>query len=451
MRLCCLRVAFIHNKLQQANMQGDIQRPELLFLNKKGKIRTRSLPPIQPGITQQGSIKSTLNQDQITRALKIMVDMDFDINYPRMTVDNWIVGFKRDLHPEKEIRIWEIFAQVYSEEAKMHKPPEKQIIYRLTMWLMNRKDDFFNEARRLGFKNAHRMEQRYREIEVEIMFRKISVMENEWCLGHPWRFEAHLIHRRFLARFWHEKTTLAQRREILSLSAEEITNFLDNSHMLCFVPRDRLSSMTITIIDVPWVTEKQIHPEDIELYKEFNAMDLPHPPDDQSLFYQIRSYFLSALFLADDCQVYFNEKNRSPSLRRLVLKTKDGPEMEYDKEREGHVTDDYAICLMNHSEKLIMYASLCVMEQKLLALTKRMCAMCGVCREAPYKSCSGCKFAHYCSVECQKKHWKEHKIYCKHSKIILEYDKAQRSTEMPAWQKYCQDSLQNQENVNLII
>lgn len=48
-----------------------------------------------------------------------------------------------------------------------------------------------------------------------------------------------------------------------------------------------------------------------------------------------------------------------------------------------------------------------------LKVTEHMytCAACG--EACPANKCGGCKQAHYCNSECQKKHWKEHKAACK--------------------------------------
>jgi hypothetical protein len=51
-------------------------------------------------------------------------------------------------------------------------------------------------------------------------------------------------------------------------------------------------------------------------------------------------------------------------------------------------------------------------------VTKKLetpCAGCGAVRkldELPYKSCSACRAVSYCTKECQKKHWKQHKKEC---------------------------------------
>jgi len=42
---------------------------------------------------------------------------------------------------------------------------------------------------------------------------------------------------------------------------------------------------------------------------------------------------------------------------------------------------------------------------------------CVVCKRGPIcgvklNACSGCHMIHYCSAECQKLHWKAHKIVC---------------------------------------
>jgi hypothetical protein len=41
------------------------------------------------------------------------------------------------------------------------------------------------------------------------------------------------------------------------------------------------------------------------------------------------------------------------------------------------------------------------------------CTCCNELKVATeFKKCSNCKVAYYCSAECQKKHWKQHKSYC---------------------------------------
>ena len=44
-----------------------------------------------------------------------------------------------------------------------------------------------------------------------------------------------------------------------------------------------------------------------------------------------------------------------------------------------------------------------------------VCASCGIAEidEIKLKTCTACKFVRYCSVECQKKHWPQHKRACK--------------------------------------
>lgn len=54
-----------------------------------------------------------------------------------------------------------------------------------------------------------------------------------------------------------------------------------------------------------------------------------------------------------------------------------------------------------------------------------VCLTCGVAEtRVPLKSCSGCKLAFYCSVECQKDDWKRsHKRYCEKIKqMSIEYE-----------------------------
>ena len=50
---------------------------------------------------------------------------------------------------------------------------------------------------------------------------------------------------------------------------------------------------------------------------------------------------------------------------------------------------------------------------------------CGECKKKDYgyKKCSACKTTRYCSVECQRKHWKTHKPQCK------EYQKENEENE----------------------
>lgn len=46
----------------------------------------------------------------------------------------------------------------------------------------------------------------------------------------------------------------------------------------------------------------------------------------------------------------------------------------------------------------------------------RSCSSCGTERGSAEQLalCAGCKTARYCSRGCQKQHWKDHKLYCKH-------------------------------------
>lgn len=47
----------------------------------------------------------------------------------------------------------------------------------------------------------------------------------------------------------------------------------------------------------------------------------------------------------------------------------------------------------------------------------RRCANCG--REGPTKRCSRCRSESYCSKECQRKHWKNHKRTCNMLKALV--------------------------------
>lgn len=55
--------------------------------------------------------------------------------------------------------------------------------------------------------------------------------------------------------------------------------------------------------------------------------------------------------------------------------------------------------------------------QKLFAIVKKQAGpRCAKCKQQPddLKLCTGCKTASYCSRECQKTDWKEHKVICKY-------------------------------------
>jgi len=45
-----------------------------------------------------------------------------------------------------------------------------------------------------------------------------------------------------------------------------------------------------------------------------------------------------------------------------------------------------------------------------LVIAERSCYWCGV--HVPLKSCSGCRSAFYCSVDCQRFDWRRHKSMC---------------------------------------
>ena len=59
-----------------------------------------------------------------------------------------------------------------------------------------------------------------------------------------------------------------------------------------------------------------------------------------------------------------------------------------------------------------------------------VCAACGDKQSTTsLKICSSCKLVHYCSVDCQRQDWKEHKSICKETKILRKtYEKAERVT-----------------------
>ncbi|KAF9460515.1 hypothetical protein BDZ94DRAFT_1265768 [Collybia nuda] len=46
-----------------------------------------------------------------------------------------------------------------------------------------------------------------------------------------------------------------------------------------------------------------------------------------------------------------------------------------------------------------------------------LCGCCGISKsEKKLFHCGGCKSAQYCSPECQKQAWKDHKVWCKHNR-----------------------------------
>ena len=45
-------------------------------------------------------------------------------------------------------------------------------------------------------------------------------------------------------------------------------------------------------------------------------------------------------------------------------------------------------------------------------LEKHVCACCEKISQSKMKKCSGCENEYYCSAECQKIHWKQHKKVC---------------------------------------
>ena len=45
---------------------------------------------------------------------------------------------------------------------------------------------------------------------------------------------------------------------------------------------------------------------------------------------------------------------------------------------------------------------------------------CGFCGALASVKCSSCKSVFYCDRNCQKRHWKEHKSFCKSKKVVSE-------------------------------
>ena len=72
---------------------------------------------------------------------------------------------------------------------------------------------------------------------------------------------------------------------------------------------------------------------------------------------------------------------------------------------------------------------------------KKSCYCCKTFEEQPhtFQKCSGCKSVWYCSVQCQKTHWKIHKKDCKErgeSNIKI----AKRLLDL-WWERFCEGSL----------
>jgi len=52
-----------------------------------------------------------------------------------------------------------------------------------------------------------------------------------------------------------------------------------------------------------------------------------------------------------------------------------------------------------------------IVQKKLENLEKK--SKCTGCNKVGLKKCKSCKAVYYCSIECQKKDWKNHKVNCK--------------------------------------
>ena len=59
-------------------------------------------------------------------------------------------------------------------------------------------------------------------------------------------------------------------------------------------------------------------------------------------------------------------------------------------------------------------------------ITKQNCEQCGTPSET---KCARCKVSYYCGRECQKKHWKSHKKYCKQFLYETEQDEELQDDE----------------------
>jgi hypothetical protein len=79
-----------------------------LFLRKPSAHETVSEPPsnLQPGPIRQERLADVL-EARVTKFETVFAEV-----YPR-THKDWIDGFRRDVHPESEIAIWEAIASAY--------------------------------------------------------------------------------------------------------------------------------------------------------------------------------------------------------------------------------------------------------------------------------------------------------------------------------------------------
>lgn len=66
-----------------------------------------------------------------------------------------------------------------------------------------------------------------------------------------------------------------------------------------------------------------------------------------------------------------------------------------------------------------MNAALTMMEHNLKKMNDCICTGCGQSFPKKLQKCSGCRMGSYCSSECAKKHWPEHKEICKYTKQYL--------------------------------
>jgi tetratricopeptide (TPR) repeat protein len=58
-------------------------------------------------------------------------------------------------------------------------------------------------------------------------------------------------------------------------------------------------------------------------------------------------------------------------------------------------------------------------DEKAATITAVRNPPCAFCGGVSFETCSGCGYTHYCSRDCQKKHWSVHKIPCRTSPIYI--------------------------------
>jgi hypothetical protein len=90
--------------------------------------------------------------------------------------------------------------------------------------------------------------------------------------------------------------------------------------------------------------------------------------------------------------------------------TKKGYEKSREDSRQCYFNFIILLHLKDNEVKVTYYPDLTFESyEKSMKVESKLCRL---CQKSGKKRCSGCGWALYCSVECQKSHWKEHKKMC---------------------------------------